>query len=233
MSSGTLFFQLFEHESSTYTYIIADKVTLEAAIIDPVLETFKRDLELLKELNLKLKYILDTHIHADHITGANELRRITGAKTAVSHLAKIDCADINLIDNQELKLGDKIIKAIATPGHTHSCISFYFDEKVFTGDALLIRSCGRTDFQQGSSEVLFKSVREKLFTLPDDTIVYPAHDYKGFTSSTILLEKKFNPRLNLLKSYSEFKKIMDELNLPYPKKIDASLPANLECGLIK
>ena len=228
--NDTIFFQLFEHESSTYTYIIADKVTKEAAIIDPVMETFDRDRKLLEDLDLKLMYILDTHVHADHITAAAELRKCKGAKTAVSSGAGVQCVDINLEDGQELLLGSKSIKAIATPGHTDSCMSFYFDGKVFTGDTLLIRGCGRTDFQQGSNEKLFHSVREKLFKLPDDTIVYPAHDYRGFTSSTISLEKQFNPRLKLSNSFEDFKSIMSELKLAYPKKIDASLPANLACG---
>lgn len=233
MNDDTIFFQMFEPESSTYTYIIGDEKTKEAAIIDPVLETLDRDLKFISELGLKLLYILDTHVHADHITAANEIRKVTGAKTAVSALANVDCVDLSLEDGQELRLGQKIIKAITTPGHTNSCMSFYFEGRVFTGDTLLIRGSGRTDFQQGSSEKLYQSVHQKLFHLPDSTLVYPAHDYRGFTSSTIALEKKFNPRLGLHKSLDDFKKIMSELNLPYPKKIDASLPANLKCGTIK
>jgi len=139
----------------------------------------------------------------------------------------VECVDLLLEDGQELKLGDKTIKAITTPGHTNSCMSFYFEGKVFTGDTLLIRGSGRTDFQQGSSENLYHSVHNKLYLLPDETVVYPAHDYRGFTSSTIALEKKFNPRLGVGKSIDDFKKIMNELKLPYPKKIDVSLPANL------
>lgn len=232
-NQDVIFFQLFEHESSTFTYIIADKKTKEAAIIDPVIETFDRDRKLIEELDLKLVYILDTHVHADHITAANELRKCKGAKTAVSSGAGVQCVDINLEDGQELLLGNKTIKAIATPGHTDSCMSFYFEGRVFSGDTLLIRGCGRTDFQQGSNEKLFHSVREKLFKLPEDTVVYPAHDYRGFTASTIALEKTYNPRLKLTNSFEDFKKIMNELNLAYPKKIDASLPANLACGNIE
>ncbi len=229
----TIFYQLFEHESSTYTYIVADPVSKEAAIIDAVLETVERDLKLIEELGLKLKYVLDTHVHADHVTGAGEIRKRTGAKTALSELAKVACVDIPMKNGQELFLGDKKIKAITTPGHTDSCISFLFDGRIFTGDALLIRGCGRTDFQQGSADRLFESVREKLFALPDETQVYPAHDYKGQTSSNIELEKKFNPRLGISKSREDFIKTMSELKLAHPKKIHEALPANLACGNIK
>lgn len=233
MNNNSIFFQLFEPESSTYTYIIGDSLTKEAAIIDPVMETVDRDLKFIDELGLNLLYILDTHVHADHITAAGELKKMTGAKTAVSSLAKVECVDLLLDDGQELKLGNKTIKAITTPGHTNSCMSFYFEGKIFTGDTLLIRGSGRTDFQQGSSENLYNSVHNKLYRLPDETVVYPAHDYRGFTSSTIALEKKFNPRLGVDKSLDDFKKIMSELKLPYPKKIDVSLPANLKCGFQK
>ncbi len=233
MNNNTIFFQLFEPESSTYTYLIADEKTKEAAIIDPVIETVDRDLKFIDELGLKLLYILDTHVHADHISSAGKIKKITGARTCISGLANVECVDIKLDDGQELKLGNKTIKAITTPGHTNSCMSFYFEGRVFTGDTLLIRGCGRTDFQQGSSETLFHNVRSKLFTLPDSTMVYPAHDYKGFTSSTILLEKKYNPRLGMDKTLDDFKKIMEELKLPYPKKIDVSLPANLTCGTME
>jgi sulfur dioxygenase len=228
-----IFYQLFESESSTYTYIIADKKTKEAAIIDSVLETLDRDLKLINELGLKLKYILDTHIHADHITGAGHIREVTKAKSGVSANAGVNCIDIPLEDGQELNLGDKIIKAISTPGHTNTCMSFYFEGMVFTGDALLIRGTGRTDFQQGSADSLYDSVTKKLFTLPEDTVVYPGHDYKGMTSSTIALEKAFNPRLGGNKSKSDFIKIMSELKLANPKKIHEAVPANLVCGKIK
>lgn len=230
LENGTVFHQLFEPESSTYTYIIGDRETKEAAIIDPVLETVDRDLKLIEELGLKLVYVLDTHVHADHITGAGEIRDRTGAKTAVSRTAKVTCVDVELEDGQELKIGNKVIRAIATPGHTDTCMTFSFEGMVFTGDALLIRGCGRTDFQQGSSETLFESVREKLFALPDDTVVYPGHDYRGLTSSTIGQEKAHNPRLGMKNSLADFKKIMAELKLAHPKKIQEALPANLACG---
>lgn len=230
MNKDIIFHQLFELESSTYTYLIADRKTKEAAIIDPVIETVDRDVKLIEELGLKLIYALDTHIHADHITGAGELRKKLGIKTAVSAEAEVPCVDIGLEDGQELLLGDKTIKVIATPGHTNTCVTYAFEGMIFTGDALLIRGCGRTDFQQGSSEKLYHSVHEKLFKLPEETVVYPGHDYRGHTSSTIGTEKKFNARLNERVTLPEFKKIMSELKLANPKKIHEAVPANLACG---
>ena len=226
----TIFYQLYEHESSTYTYIIADSKSKEAAIIDSVIETIDRDLNLIEELGLKLKYVLDTHVHADHITASGEIRKRTGAKTALSKDAKVECVDILLEDGQELLLGSKIIKSIATPGHTDSCMCYLFENALFSGDTLLIRGTGRTDFQQGSSTKMFENVRTKLFSLPDQTLMYPGHDYKGQTSSTIGLEKNFNPRLGLSKTKEDFVKIMAELKLANPKKIHQAVPANLACG---
>jgi sulfur dioxygenase len=225
-----IFHQLFEPESSTYTYIIADKNTKEAAIIDPVLETVDRDLKLIEELGLNLIYVLDTHIHADHITGAGEIRKRIPVKTAVSRDADVACVDIPLEEGQELLLGDKKIKVIATPGHTNTCLTYAFENMIFTGDALLIRGCGRTDFQQGSTDKLFHSVREKLFKLPDETVIFPGHDYRGLTSTTIGTEKKHNARLKESIDLTNFKKIMSELNLANPKKIHEAVPANLACG---
>lgn len=233
MQENIIFYQLFEADSSTYTYIIADNKTKYAAIIDPVLETVERDLKLIVELELKLIYILETHIHADHITGANEIRKRTQAKTAVSSQAGVSCADISLNDGQELLLGDKKIKVIATPGHTDTCLTYYFEGMLFTGDTLLIRGCGRTDFQQGSSDKLYDSVHGRLYKLPEDTIIYPGHDYRGQTSTTIALEKKFNPRLNSSTTKDEFKKTMSELKLASPKKIHEAVLANLSCGVVK
>lgn len=232
MESKSVFFQLFEHESSTYTYLIADPASGEAALIDPVLETVHRDLKLIEELGVRLKYILETHVHADHVTGAGEIREKTGARSAVSEGARVDCADIALHDGQELFLGDRKITALATPGHTDSCMSYLFEDKVFTGDALLIRGTGRTDFQQGSSEKLYESIHGKLFSLPAGTQVYPGHDYRGQTASSIGLEKKFNPRVGGGKTKEEFIKLMSELKLANPKKIHEALPANLGCGKV-
>ncbi|MCX7979066.1 MAG: rhodanese-like domain-containing protein [Bdellovibrionaceae bacterium] len=232
VNKGLIFHQLFEPVSCTYTYLLADAETKEAVIIDPVLETAERDLKLIEELGLKLNYILETHIHADHITSADKLRRQTGAKTVVSKMANVDCADVLIEDNQEIRFGRHTIRALATPGHTNSCMSYYTNGMVFTGDALLIRGCGRTDFQQGNAETLYNSVHKKIFALPDETLVYPGHDYKGFSHSTILEEKQHNPRLGGGKTLQEFKKIMSELKLDYPKKIDQALPANMACGKV-
>lgn len=226
-----IFHQLFEKETSTYTYLLADSETREAVLLDPVIEMVDRDLGLIKDLNLNLKYILDTHVHADHITASGEIRKRTGAKTGVSSAYDMSCVDLHIEDGQEIKFGKHTIRAIHTPGHTSGCLSYQLDNMLFTGDALLVRSCGRTDFQEGSSEKLFHSVREKLFSLPEDTIVYPAHDYKGFTKTTIGHEKKLNPRLNVSIPVEKFIEIMANLKLAYPKKIQEAVPANLECGL--
>jgi sulfur dioxygenase len=231
MNENLIFHQLFEKETSTYTYLLADNVTKDAIIIDPVIDMVDRDTKLISELGLKLKFVFDTHVHADHITASGELRKKTGAKVALSSAYDMSCADLHLEDKQELDFGGFKIKAISTPGHTAGCMSYIINNMVFTGDALLVRGCGRTDFQEGSSEKLFSSVREKLFNLPEDTVIYPAHDYKGFTKSTIKLEKFYNPRLRLEIDKDEFKKIMANLNLSEPKKINEAVPANLQCGL--
>lgn len=231
MSDKLIFHQMFEAESSTFTYLLADREKKEAILIDSVVETVDRDLKLISELGLTLKYVLDTHIHADHVTGAGEIRnRLKHVKTAVPKNANVPCADILLSEGNELNFGTFTINVLETPGHTDASLSFICEDMVFTGDALLIRGTGRTDFQSGSAEQLYESVTGKLFKLPPDTKVYPAHDYKGFTSSTIEMEKQHNPRLGSGKSKADFIRIMSELKLAYPKKIDVALPANLACG---
>ncbi len=220
--------QLFDHESYTYTYLLADKNTHEAVIIDPVKEHLARDLKLINELGLTLLYALDTHVHADHVTSAGDLREATGCKTGVSSGGDVDCADLSLNDNDEIQFGRHALRVMTTPGHTDSCLSFYINNMVFSGDALFIRGTGRTDFQQGDAGTLYDSISQKLFTLADDTILYPAHDYRGHTRSTIGEEKQFNPRMT--QSRAEFIETMNELDLPDPKKMMEAVPANLACG---
>ncbi|MBC7742370.1 MAG: MBL fold metallo-hydrolase [Bdellovibrionaceae bacterium] len=232
MKQNFLFQQLYEDQSSTFTYLLADSNTKEAVLIDTVIETVDRDLKLIEELGLKLIYVLDTHIHADHVTGAGEIRKRLGIKTAVPKKANVPCADLNLSEGDEIKFGEFTISTLETPGHTDASLSFYCEDMVFSGDALLIRGTGRTDFQSGSASELYDSVHKKLFTLPPSTTLYPAHDYKGFTSSSIAMEIKHNPRVGGGRTKEQFIQIMSELKLAYPKKIDQALPANFSCGTI-
>lgn len=225
-----LFRQLFDPESSTYTYIIADEESREAVIIDSVKTHKDSYLELLDELGLKLRWILETHVHADHITAAGELRDDTGATTAVGVNCGAECAMRQLQDGDKLEFGGEVIEVINTPGHTAGSVSYLWRDRVFTGDALLIGGCGRTDFQEGSAKTLYHSVTERLFTLPGETLVYPGHDYKGRTVSSIAEERNTNPRL-ADKSMEEFVEIMDNLNLARPKLIDEAVPANKVCGM--
>lgn len=232
MKPEVLFYQFFEPESCTYTYLIADKASKEAALIDPVLEMVDRDLQWIREAGLKLKYVLDTHIHADHITGAGQIRERLNIKTGVSRHAGVDCADLALKEGDELLLGEQKIKVLETPGHTNTCLTYQFADMIFTGDALLIRGTGRTDFQQGSSETLYDCIHQKIFTLPPETKVYPGHDYRGHLASTVGLEKAHNPRLGGDRTKADFVKIMSELKLAHPKKIQQALPANMACGQV-
>ena len=229
-----IFRQLIEPESSTYTYLIGCENTGEAVLLDPVIETCDRDLKAVAALGLNLTFTLDTHIHADHITGACRLRSLTGCKVAYPADDNISCADVEVSEEAPLTVGDLTIRALFTPGHTDKHHCYLIEQgrhaQVCTGDALLIDGCGRTDFQNGDSETLYRSVREKLFALPEDTLVYPAHDYSGRRVSTIMQERTRNPRLNDDVSLAEFQQIMAELDLPYPEKIDVAVPANLKCG---
>ena len=224
--------QQFDEVSFTYTYILIDSDTNEAVIVDPVDTKLNSLINFVNEKKLNIRYVLETHAHADHITSAGNLCKMTGAIAATPAHCNITNAEIQLEDNQELIFGkNQVITAIHTPGHTAGSMSFIWNNAVFTGDTLLINGCGRTDFQSGSSQELYKSITEKLFTLPDDTIVYPGHDYHGKKQSTIGNEKKYNPRL-AGKTMDEFVAIMDNLNLPKPKLIDQAVPANLSLGMV-
>jgi sulfur dioxygenase len=227
-----IFRQLFDRDSCTYTYLLGDVETREAVLIDPVFELAERDAQLVKDLGLELKYVMNTHVHADHITGTGRLKKMVGEKLK-SLISKASGADAdNVVGNsQKIEFGQHFLEVRATPGHTNGCICYVFHDgrMIFTGDTLLIRGCGRTDFQDGSSENLYNSVHTQIFTLPDDYLVYPAHDYKGMTCSSVGEEKKYNPRLT--KTLPEFKAIMANLNLAYPKMLDKAVPANKVCGL--
>ncbi|XP_074595934.1 uncharacterized protein LOC141851056 [Brevipalpus obovatus] len=233
--SSLIFRQLFDRACCGYTYLLGDVSSKSAILIDPVLEQVDRDLTLIHELGLKLKYVVNTHVHADHITGSgsikNKLTAIgeSGVKSVISTSSGAK-ADIKLDDKEELIFGGNQLQAVYTPGHTDGCMSLV-DHKnglVFTGDTLFVRGCGRTDFQCGNSSLLYDSVHQRLFTLPLDYKVFPAHDYKGQTVTTIGEEKQFNPRLT--KSRAEFIEIMSNLKLEYPKMMDIAVPKNMVCG---
>ena len=200
-------------------------------MIDPVVSVMDRDLAILNELGLKLAYTLDTHIHADHITAALELKRKVGSKIAAPAFDRLPCTDHAIEEGKPFVVGTVRIDPLHTPGHTDGHFSYHFEERVFTGDALLIDGCGRTDFQNGDAPTLYKSVKEKLFRLPEDTLVYPGHDYQNRRVSSIGQEKNRNPRLSEQKTLQEFIEIMRSLNLPYPKFIDYAVPGNRLCGV--
>jgi sulfur dioxygenase len=226
--------QLFDTASSTYTYVLFDEASREAIIIDPVDTQMQRDLATLREYGLQLRYIVETHAHADHITSAGGLIEHTGAQAATPAGCGIKPSAIQLQDGDVLHFGSQTLKALHTPGHTAGSMSFLWNTHVFTGDTLLIGGCGRTDFQSGSAQALYQSLTRVLFALPDSTVVWPAHDYKGQTSSTIGYEKQHNARIThqgQLRSQAEFIELMNNLNLPKPQRIDEAVPANLTLGL--
>lgn len=226
-----LFRQLFDPETSTYTYLIANN-SKEALLVDPVQEQVERDVKLLDELGLTLRYCLETHIHADHVTGTGQLRGLTGCQGIVPERAEAVCADRLIRDGEVLDLGEVNVRAIATPGHTDSHMAYLVNEdRILTGDSLLIRGCGRTDFQSGNAGTLYDYVVQQLFTLPEAMLVYPGHDYKGHTVSTIGEEKRLNPRF-VGKDRDAFIQLMGALNLPDPKKIAEAVPANQQCGQV-
>jgi glyoxylase-like metal-dependent hydrolase (beta-lactamase superfamily II) len=227
-----LFRQLFDPTTSTYTYLVADTQTSKAVLIDPVLEQVERDVALLEQLELNLRYCLETHVHADHITGAAQLRQRTGCASVVPQKAQVDCANQFIADRDRLQIGNVEIEAIATPGHTDSHLAYLINgTHLLTGDALLIRGCGRTDFQSGDAGALFDAVTQRLFTLPDATWVYPGHDYRGHTVSTIGEEKRWNPRF-VGRDRQAFQQLMNHLNLPNPEKMAEAIPANQRCGAV-
>ena len=232
-----IFRQLFEPGSSTYTYLIACRQTGQAALIDPVLETVERDLDVIHALGLNLACTVETHIHADHVTGAARLRALTGSKAGFPAASGAEFVDFTIAEGEPVAIGELRLRPLYTPGHTDDHHVYVIESpgaaRVFTGDALLIEGCGRTDFQNGDAATLYRSVHDKIFALGDDTLVYPAHDYNLRRVSSVGQEKERNPRLGGGKSIEEFVAVMDGLNLPRPKKMDLAVPANRECGEIQ
>lgn len=229
-SKDFFFRQLYDFVSSTYTYLLADALSRDAVLIDPVIEHVDRDRNVVKDLKLNLKYVINTHMHADHVTGSGLLKKlIPGCKSIISQASGAS-ADIHIQEGDEIEFGRHSLKVLATPGHTNGCVTYHIPEQgiAFTGDALLIRGCGRTDFQEGDPTVLYRSVHDKIFTMNPATRLYPAHDYRGQTATSVFEEKLYNPRLT--KSLEEFVEIMNHLDLAYPKMIDKALPANKVCG---
>lgn len=226
-----IFRQLYEPLSSTYTYLLGCEQTGQAILVDPVINSMGRDLEEISRLGMKLAYTVDTHIHADHITSAMEMKKKVGSKIATPAMEGLPCSDIGIEEGQPFEVGTILLQPMHTPGHTDGHFSYIFQDRVFTGDALLIEGCGRTDFQNGDTDTLYKTVTEKLFGLPDDYLVYPGHDYQQRRVSTIAQEKDRNARLGKQKTLEEFREIMANLNLPYPKFIDYAVPGNQQCGV--
>ena len=224
-----IFKQVFDKKSSTYTYLIASSEGREALIIDPVLENVGEYINILKELNLKLVKVIDTHIHADHVTGASKLKDITKCSTIMGDHTPAESVEIKVKDNELIKLDNLKIRAIYTPGHTSDSYSYLMDNYLFSGDTLLINGTGRTDFQNGNAKDAYNSIFNKLLKLPEETLLYPAHDYKGERVSTIGKEKRLNPRLQV-SSVSEYEEIMNNLNLKKPAKIDFNVSKNINLG---
>jgi sulfur dioxygenase len=227
-----LFRQLFDLTSSTYTYLLADEDSRAALLIDPVFEQFTRDSALVRELGLELLYTLETHVHADHVTAAWRFREALGSRIVLSKRSGAEGADLMVDDGDPVVAGSIVLTARATPGHTNGCTTWVTADRrmAFTGDALLIRSAGRTDFQQGDPHALYRSIRERIFSLPDDCLLYPAHDYDGRTVTTVAEEKRWNARVGGEASEADFVGYMANLGLSHPKRIDVAVPANLQCG---
>jgi len=234
MFTDLIFRQLFDATSSTYTYLVGDPRTRQAVIVDPVFEQHARDRALIDELGLSLVAALDTHCHADHVTGAWLLRQATGCRIGVSarYGDALQGADLRLDDGDRVAVGVRHLDVLATPGHTDGCLTFVSDDRRFalTGDALLIRGAGRCDFQQGDARTLYRSITERLFTLPDDCLIFPAHDYAGRTVSSVAEEKAHNPRIGGRADERDFVGFMENLHLPHPKQLAIAVPANLRSG---
>ena len=226
-----LFRQLYDHQSSTYSYLLADGPGGEALLIDPVREHSAQYLQLIEQLGLRLLVAVDTHTHADHVTALGALRDASGCVTRMGEQTKAECVSERFRDGETLRIGALRLRALYTPGHTDESYSLVMDDRVFTGDALLIRGTGRTDFQNGDSHAAYDSLFNKLLKLPDDTLVYPGHDYKGWTVSSIGEERRWNPRLQV-RSAEEYAALMAGLKLPTPKLMDVAVPANLACGRV-
>jgi glyoxylase-like metal-dependent hydrolase (beta-lactamase superfamily II)/rhodanese-related sulfurtransferase len=224
--------QLFDPQSSTYTYLLADRASREALLIDPVFEQARRDAALIEELGLRLACTLETHVHADHVTGAWLLKHKLGSRIVISASSGAEGADRYLHDGERVAFGKRHVQARATPGHTRGCMTYVLDDAsmAFTGDALLVRGCGRTDFQQGDARTLFRSVRGEIFSLPEQCTLFPGHDYRGLTATSVGEEKLFNPRLGEGILEQDFVGYMQHLGLPHPKQMEVAVPANLKCG---
>jgi glyoxylase-like metal-dependent hydrolase (beta-lactamase superfamily II)/rhodanese-related sulfurtransferase len=227
-----VFRQLFDLTSSTYTYLLGDSASGEAVLIDPVFEQVRRDAALIAELGLKLQWTLETHVHADHVTGAWLLKNRLGSRIALAAASGAAGADRLLEDGERVGFGKRSLEVRATPGHTNGCVTYVLDDEsmAFTGDCVMIRGSGRTDFQQGDARALYRSVRARIFSLPDSCLLYPAHDYRGLTVTSVCEEKKYNPRLGGEVGEADYAGYMKNLDLPHPKKIDEAVPANLRCG---
>jgi len=227
-----VFRQLFDPQSSTYTYLLGDRASGAAVLIDPVFEQVRRDSALLGELGLTLVATLETHVHADHVTGAWLLKRATGSRIMLSAASEAAGADRCLGQDDVVQFGGRRLLVRATPGHTSGCLTYVLDDRsmAFTGDCLLIRGSGRTDFQQGDAAAMYRSIHEQIFTLPDDCLLYPAHDYRGLTATSVAEERRYNPRIGGEIGIGDFTGYMKNLRLAHPKLLDVAVPANLRCG---
>ena len=227
-----IFRQLFDPQSSTYSYLLGDERAGVAVLIDPVFEQSRRDGALIGELGLRLLFTLETHVHADHVTGAWLLKQRLGSRIALSEAGGASGADLALAHGSRVAFGSRYVEARETPGHTSGCLTYVLDDEsmAFTGDCLLIRGCGRTDFQEGSARTLYRSVHSQIFTLPPGCLLYPGHDYRGLCVTSVDEERRFNPRLGSGIGEADFAGYMNNLGLPHPKQIDVAVPANLQCG---